>query len=412
MAISVGDSKTPELFGGGNEMQRIGNPVRLNPICDPYHRISSKMEQFLTMIDLIPVDWTMDLKRFLKSDEEKKDQKGVISYKFGEAITRYKGRCIKYGLSPPSGLRVLTNSDSSYSDMFENKFGDNEISNIANKAADFLGGARDTLRSFGAEPNDIIDKLKNSNTKSAASLKAAGANYGGDIIQLAEDVLLKGRRMSLPKIYSGSGYSPSFNGSVKLVSPYGNPKAIQRFIVEPLLYMLLLSCPDTDDGLTYGGYTFLKIRGYGITDINLGYISQLSVDRGGQDVPTNKHGQPLTINIRFTINTAIDGFACINDKATNLMGLNVNEVQGESSGSFQDIEGDYGLTTVDNIIRSFKPSPGSDRYTNNGEYNTGILGVLATKAQGGLSSFGSEVNSIKGGLTGSLSGALSSVLMT
>ncbi len=416
MAISVAgespSSNNPQ--SSSNRIQKIGNPVKLNTICDPYHRVSLKMEQFLTVIDLVPVDWKMDLKRFLNSDKEKQEQnqKGVISYSFNDAMVRYEKRCAKYGLEPAGCLRLLTNADSSYTDTFNNEFGPNKINQAANAIASTFDDVRNTIKSFGGSADVMVDSITKGNSQTAAALERAKSGYAGDTATMIENILLKGRRMSLPKIYTGSGYTPQFNASIKLVSPYGSPKAIQKFIVEPIIYLLLMTCPDTNDGLTYGGYTFLKIKAYGITDINLGYLSNLNITRGGQDVPTNKRGQPLTVTVTFTVQTAIEGFACINGNSDKLTGANVGIVQDDSVLGFDPIEGDYGLSTIDNIIKSFQPSPGSKKNTNNGDYGTGLLGELASDVQGGLSSFGSKVNSIKGGLTGSLSGALSSVLMS
>lgn len=405
------------------ELITIGSPIRLNTICDPYHRVSNKLSNFMTYMDIIPIDWDLDLKAFFA--DGKGPKKGVVKYQFESPIERYKKRCEKYGLDKKCGVRAITSGDTSYTETIGNSFGANQITNAVNQLSSLTGPLRDLLSSGGKTPDEVQkmvgDQMKKSGmNKTSEAVKGLKDGYGGEMAQLAEDLIFKGRQMSLPKIYNGSTFSPSFRASIKLVSPYGSPKAIGRFVLEPLIYLLLLACPDTNDGVSYGGYTFVKVRSYGVCDINLGLIDQLTVTRGGSDNVTNKRGQPLSINVSFNVNTAFDGFACVNGDS-KMEAVKVKTGSGESAqyiteedevdGNFQALKSDVGMVMVDNIIKSFKGFPKSKDYTNNDDFPSGPLAAAASGVQSAIAGAGGAVNSVRSTLNGNTNSALGSVLM-
>jgi len=403
--------------------KEIGNPIQLNTTCDPYHRVSQKMKKFMTTIDLIPVDWDLQLKVFTATEEQKnKDNiKGAMSYNFKQPILDYESRCEKYGLDKASCLRILTNSESIYSERYGNEYGENQITSKLNEAGSIARNIIPLMRSVGKDTKDIEKAIQDKlgNTELDAAIKGVASNYGGGLAETAKDVLFKGRRINLPKIYTGSNYSPSLQANVKLVSPYGDSKSIQKWVLEPLIYLLLLACPDTNDGVTYGGNTFIKMRAYGIADFNIGYISDISVRRGDSTTPCNKYGQPLSADITFSISSLIDGFACVNGKS-QIKTAQVSDILPDGilqSGEMQealdkDIQYDYGMITVDNIIKSFKPIPNTTIDVNNGNYPgnaiTGVLGAVQGSIAGAV---GGVMKGVRGAVGNVVGGVMTDVLM-
>lgn len=388
------------------ELKVIGNPVRLNATCDPYHRVSLKMQQFMTTIDLIPVEWSLDVKAFFKDEKSLKDKKGVVNYDFTKPIDKYKKRCKKYTLPEKSGIRLLTTSDSVYQESFTNNYAENMLSKAANNMSNVTNNVRQLVQSTGSGNMDkAMAELKGSmvGTETLKAQEAVTAGFGGDLIKKAWDLLMEGRQMSLPKVYQSSGYEPSLQCNIKLVSPYGSPEAIKNFILEPLVYLLLLSSPDTSDGLSYGGHTYLRVKAYGTADINLGYISTIRVDRGGPGNLCNRYGQPLSADVSITILPAIGGFACISDKS-DMQGMSCDEMLTEDTLEFKPLLHAPGLTTIDNVINSFKMAPGSKKQTNNGEFPAagGLLGAIGNMATAITSTAGAMKNSVGGAISKAL----------
>jgi len=393
----MGETSRPQSSSSEDSIsgrtQEIGKAVQLNTTCDPYHRISNKMQTFMTYIDLIPIDWNLNLNAFTMSAEDKKKNKikGLMNYNFKNPIITYEKRCKKYGLLPASCLRVLSCSESNYSETYANSYEENKFNSIFNNMGQFSKQSIPLLKSAGVSPEEIAAKFKENtqNLETGRALKELREGPAGGFIDTAMDVLFKGRNISLPKIYQGSTYSPSLNVNVKLISPYGDPKSIKKWVLEPLIYFLLLTCPDTNDGISYGGSSFIKARAHGMADINIGYITNITVNRGGNDIITNKFGQPLNATIKFDIVPLMDGFACLHGdspiEAVSLtdMLFDVNNDPTAPSELETKPGGDFGMTTIDNIIRSFNKFPGSDYYTNNGEFPSGLSSFMS-QAQGAI----------------------------
>ena len=379
--------------------QIIGNPIQLNKTCDPDHRISLKMKKFMTMMDLIPVDWSLQLNAFTATSEQKQkdNMRGAMKYEFKQPILAYEKRCIKYGLSPASCLRVLINSDTVYTENFSNKYDENKFNNALNTAGSFARQSKPYLQSAGLSSQQVEQNAKQMMSKLPETSRVFDQieqGYGSGLAQLAKDILFKGRSINLPKIYTGSDYEPSLQASLKLISPYGSSKSIQKWVLEPLIYFLLLSCPDTVDGVSYGGSSLIKAKIYGVADINIGYITDISIRRGGQEMITNRFGQPLSIDITFTIRSLIGGFACINGDS-KIQPVQVDSID-DSFGLNEfinpkldiPIEHDYGMITVDNIINSFKKRPFSDidpSNINNGSFGGNPMTMILNNAQGAMS---------------------------
>lgn len=427
MSSKVRDVPSEESISGITK--EIGIPVQLNTTCDPYHRISQKMKNFMTTIDLLPVDWNLQLKVFTATEEQKnKDNiKGAMSYNFKQPILDYEKRCEKYGLSKASCLRILTNSESIYSERYGNEYGENQVSSKLNAAGNFARNIIPLMQSVGKETKEVENSIQNKlgQTEIDAAIKDIGKNYGGGLAETAKDILFKGRRINLPKIYTGSNYAPSLQANIKLVSPYGDSKSIQKWVLEPLIYLLLLACPDTNDGVTYGGNTFVKMRAYGIADFNIGYISDISVRRGDASTPCNKYCQPLSADITFSISSLIDGFACVNGKS-QIKTAQVSDIippsllvsafwgdQGDINKAMSnDIQYDYGMVTVDNIIKSFKPIPGAEWDVNNGDFPGNALTAVMADAQGAIAgAVGSVMKGVRGTVGNVVGGILTDVML-
>ena len=97
------------------------------------------------------------------------------------------------------------------------------------------------------------------------------------------------------------------------------------------------------------------MKGYGITNINLGYIESLSVTRGGEDTTYNKWRQPLSVNVSLSVRPAAEGFAMVSSKSDIVDVANIGDAMDDDS----DLVGPLGpaFTTVGTLINSFRPIP-------------------------------------------------------
>jgi len=398
-------------------IQDIGNTLKLRPEIDPGFKVTNWFKQGLNVVDLFPAHFKLDLSGGSSSSNNKSVEFIVynhgsdVSLGFYDPSERFRNRCIAYGFDKdiaPTALRLWITSESTFQEEFGTEYETNliqsGINGLVSKLHPLLAGIKSNLAATGSKgltqvvnqavhsvTGFVSDHLKfkaGSNTPLTAAQTAA--NAGVDSISSIANLLANNATqfgyISMPKTYSGSSYNPSLNFNVRLISPYGHPKAIQKFILEPLIYLLLLNSPTTRDGVTYGGASYVTVKAYGISNMDLATIDNISIRRGGNDVSYNKYRQPLSVDVNISIKPAADGFAAfINQEINNESGMKMNtreitspngvkgmaysnlNTNGQDSGtdwSKNSLNLDNNnpgthstMTTVGSIIESFKPQP-------------------------------------------------------
>jgi len=332
-------------------LHNIGNPIKFDFRTDPLGEANKKFKRAMNVVDLIPVDYVLNLGQFNDSEDNK--GKYRIKYDFDPAITRYQTACKRYGLDYNiSGLRMWLTADSISQEEISNNFDKGAIQSGLSTISSTFGSVREIAKATGSQTTSSINDV----FKDLSS--ATGGNPGiQSALKTFGNALILGKHFALPKVWKESAYNPSLALNVKLISPYGSSASIQKHVVEPLVKLLLLCSPVSDDGLTYGDPKHVFVKAYGITNINLGYVESISMSRGGADTTYNVWRQPLNVNLTINIKPALTGFASMWD-ATD---LSVKDIAGVGDASITEGKSlpnfGPGITTVGNIINSFKPVP-------------------------------------------------------
>jgi len=318
----------------------IGEPCKLSSLIDPDHEISKFLKRKMNRIDIYPCSFNINFR--MEKGGSTSGYYPQIRYTFDE----YSATCVGHGLPPAFGIRLYGTDDTIATDTFSNKTKENFLQGI-NKLADKSRSLRDFVMSvderaatgFTEISSNVIDYL----TGKFGTAGAAVGSVGDTLVK----ILAEGHRIALPNIWSNSQYSPSFTTNVKLVSPYGHPNAIKEFIIKPLLYLLILSTPETEDGVSYGRPTPVMVRGYGLGDIPLGMIENVSLQRGGDNSSFNAFHQPLTINASIQFANLVPEFAHYKDGE--------NEFSRASAPTWGPQVHEKSLTTITEIVSSLRP---------------------------------------------------------
>ena len=373
---STGDEVSGELF-------RIGRPINFPNQVDPGHRVSRYIRSKMNIIDLVPCDFEINFSK--KGDPVNKDNitdlSGLIpTVTYNKAVARYKQDLKNYGLgigdeTLPNiiGLRLYTTDDSTSNDQISNDYGDNVLMSALEKMsqmgtsfrqlAESVGeGGKEAIKGLGGYASDKTVDV----TESVSALLGASENtterakqLAGQVSKIASDIILQGHRVQLPQIWNNSSYNPSFNVTLKLVSPYGHPNAIKEFIVRPLMHLLILCTPVTYDGASYGRPQTLSIQGYGTNYTPLGVIRSINLRRGGNDSSFNIFRQPLSIDVSLDFQFLVNGIAHF-DGTSSIDNLNYDKgVFGDIHKTIQRtgqvFRGKATIQTVGKLIESLRP---------------------------------------------------------
>lgn len=346
------------------ELFPIGIPARFNKVVDPYNRFGNYLRSKMSVIDLIPVDYKMDFKKLTdiissqkeaekSSSKAKKEIDSIFEIGYGQTgskIELFQKLCEHHGLpSNYAGIRLYTTDDTTSNDSISIQYKDSTFQGLTDGLSNTFQSFRDIANSvLGSTTKEYADKAT---AAAAEASKQVVAEVGGNeamqkltesMTAIAGDILMKGNKMTFPKIWQSTSYSGQLSVNIKLMSPYGHPEAIKEFILKPLSYLLLLAAPQTINGVTYGGSIPLTVKAYGLNYTIVGSINSITFRRGGSETAFNLYKQPLILDISIDFQTLFDAFAMFDPS-----------VFGDSLTQDKNIFEDPMLTNPDNSLNLY-----------------------------------------------------------
>lgn len=198
----------------------------------------------------------------------------------------------------------------SFSESFDNSSTSSSLASTINGYSDtakelqfFLGGNKN-LNNILNKSSDIVSGI----TSGVDSvMQSIGVDSTGsllsDLASSGVSTILSGGKMIFPKIWSDSGFSKSYDFTIKLRSPDDDSLSIFLNILVPYLHMLALVLPHTLKNDSPNAYaTPFLVRAYckGMFNIDMGLITSLSVTRGAQ-TQWNDDGLPTQMDINISI---------------------------------------------------------------------------------------------------------------
>lgn len=359
----------------------IGKPCSFPTMIDPQGRVNRLLQSRMNIVDILPCVWTYTMLKDQFKSVKSGDITGLHPYvDFNEAISEFKSTCSVYGLRAYDGIRIYTTDDTTCTDSISNMYTDNFFQGAVNKMSDAGRAFTQFLRSVKSNaPTQLSDAITGKVQEAGVSQKIEnvlsdqlGGPNGldqstiagltgtiGSIGEVALRTFVEGRRISLPQIWSSSTYNPSLSCVVKLVSPYGDPKAVKEFIIKPLIYLLILTSPKTIDGISYGQPHTLSVAAYGMGQAPLAGVEDITLRRGGADTSFNLFRQPLTIDVSIRFRFLNDGFGVLT------AGASPNDEANCFKHSHLDnpnVGGGYGISksmatmpTLGKVVESLRP---------------------------------------------------------
>ncbi len=330
MADDVNTTTPKSLYESMSDLELfpVGFPVLINRFADPSLRANISIATKMKMVDILPTGFILNFANLTGNGSTGSNiESDWLKYDFEFYINEYRRKLIALGIPDPEktvGVRLWITGDSQGNDNISNQFTDNSISSQINNAIqnNGIGQAHQMARSAGF--GNLVSGFSNGSSQMSRAL-----------LNVAAD----GRHVSLPKIWQESTYENNYTFTIKLSSPYGSHKAIQKFIAEPLLRLTCMVSASSSDGLTYGLPPYLFIRAYGLTYLKLAIPQSLQITRGDQD-RINKDRQPLDILINLQVTSAIPGFAALTGGTDPGLGVTIDGKGLNTEGLKEDIQFD------------------------------------------------------------------------
>ena len=271
-SVSVGDQQSY-----GYSVEEIGRPFMFPDTVDPQTRAYRFLATRMNIVDLYPCNYAhshlYSADARIRADNKKSFFKYGVGYNL--AMSRYKRMCTDYlGISnPPSALRIFLTDDTVVTDGVSTMYKENFFQTAANKLSELAQGFTSMAASLSSATIQTgVDRIigDNIDSQKIAADVAGGLNLGQgsqdvlggivDKLKAGAAIVLKGNKLSLPKIWENSNYIANFSISTKLFSPYGSPKAVKEYIIKPLAMMLMMGIPQSDDMTSYGRPFAVTVR--------------------------------------------------------------------------------------------------------------------------------------------------------
>ncbi len=401
----------------GYSLEEIGKPFRFANSVDPQERTYRFLASRMNCVDIYPCTYAQS---YLYNKEE---NKSFFKYGIGydKAMTRYQKMCSDYlgDASAPSALRIFLTDDTTTTDGIQTQYTENFFQKLADGLSNALQGFTSIASSLSSSAlNEGVDKLlgeDNINTDKIVGDVSNGLNLSdnnkdmlGHIVKdlkAGAKIILKGNKLSLPKIWQSSSYASSFSVSTKLYSPYGSPKAIKQYIVRPLVLIFLMGMPQSDDMVSYGRPFAVTVRSWGSQFLSLAGITNITLQRGGADSAFNLYKQPLVVNVNIEFTSIVDGVLAFADPINDLNPIppyeqtaygSIDQILSLNAAS-QNIDGSVLPTvvpTLGGIIKSFQPVQISDVTYGYGPQQSTRDDIMVGGNGGGGSGLGGSVGGI------------------
>lgn len=132
----------------------------------------------------------------------------------------------------------------------------------------------------------------------------ASAAMSGVTLGLSNVVhsLIAGSSYDIPQVYKDSSVSlPESSYTMTLISPYNNPISKLQNIYIPLAMLMAAALPRSTGKQTYGSPFLVQLFDRGRNQVLNGMITSLSITRGTSNQPFSKYGEPLAIEVSFSV---------------------------------------------------------------------------------------------------------------
>ena len=242
----------------------------------------------------------------------------------------YTGLLRAHGFETPNtaaqGIKVAYLADSFPTDTFTNEYGENFLQGMtdfgsekAASLAQMMGTRTGTaavkklLGPIGAGGKAALSKVPGGET--AVDFVTNMANTGMEMgkAMLASspmasraanmiNKLAAGQRIDFPMIWKSSGFQPSYTMTIRLYNPDPRSRrSTRKYIAGPITALMLLAVPITDDGSTYSWPFFHRIMSPGIFDLEPGFISNITVIKGGDQQQISQQQRLGIVDVRIDV---------------------------------------------------------------------------------------------------------------
>lgn len=198
---------------------------------------------------------------------------------------------------------------------------------------------------------DILEKL------GGLAEDLGGKSFGGTIDHLltGAKTVINGGNLIFPEIWQDSQFKKSYDISIKLSSPSGDPLSVYNNVIHPMICLVALALPRMLNKQGYAAPFLIKAYSKGWFSCDMGMVESITITKGGSN---NKdwtdEGYPLSAEITLTIKDLYPTLMQSIGKASDIYSFNTGLLEFlECMASTEPGQIDYMLNIKSTVFDSF-----------------------------------------------------------
>lgn len=271
-----------------------------------------------TTTDIIQA--TMPIAQFHPCEPEFQPGMTLFRMNRSKGSADYLAMLEHYGYNIGLPVEIAFLADNFPTDSFANTYGESFLQKATDVVSQASGEISQMMgaQNAGEAVKNMANALKKSESAIGKGLGGAvdsahgalkdifgaiapkGTARGGAVDTMSQ--MLAGARIDFPQVWKNSGFAPSYTMTVRLYNP--NPASIdatKKWIIGPIAALLLLGVPRTQDGSTYNWPLLHQIKAPGIFNLDPGFISNITVVKGGDQQSIAWNQRMGIVDVRLDI---------------------------------------------------------------------------------------------------------------
>ena len=195
-------------------------------------------------------------------------------------------------------VKFYVDPSSSFSESIGNGTTESQVAGLFDSAEGLMKDIN-----FLTANNATLDTVKSA---VSSAVGAVSDIYGKDstsnikkLLGLSEHII-SGSNIIFPKMWGDSDYDKSYNFTVNLVSPYGDPESIYLNIIVPMMHLVALGLPRQTSANSFTSPFLVKVFSKGWFSCEMGMVTSIQIDKGGSG-DWNISGLPTEVKITLSV---------------------------------------------------------------------------------------------------------------
>ncbi|MFA7142768.1 MAG: hypothetical protein WC175_02160 [Candidatus Dojkabacteria bacterium] len=191
------------------------------------------------------------------------------------------------------GLSFFSDAGTVANDSIDNSYTESELERNSKATSDEMREIRFSMSNsniFG-KVTDIMSRIPDILNRGVGTFTTPGAI----------SAIMRGAKMTFPKVFEDSNFSRSYSISFRFVSPYGDKYSIFQYVYLPMLSLLCMILPRQIGTSSYIAPFLVKVDFPGNFAVDMGVITRMSIEKAADSNSWSIDGLPLQMNVTIDI---------------------------------------------------------------------------------------------------------------